>query len=279
MLLKGNKMNCVFVYGTLMKGFSNSPILEDQEFLGLARTKEENYNLFHIDCYAYPFPGLVQSDKYHNFVYGEIYAVNDKCLQLLDSIECIDQGLYRRESMIAVDQYGTEYECFVYLFNQNTDLFRSLGVIWDKSRLSNYAKATLQVKEVQVSSEETCLVEQYCLNYSNGRQATPLFKSKQELSEYCKANKFKFQGFMKTESAWNPSLFSLETKQKLQEKKRYVVIDESIGSEISEVFDSLKEVKNWFLEKDFRLYGKPIQDIDSFVDSLVNSECKDELFV
>lgn len=87
----------LFVYGTLKKGFQRAKYLNDQKYLGTAKTKSI-YGLFYISG----FPCLVQNVKDENgnlmedSVLGEIYEVNDDCLTFIDKVESVDTNLFHR---------------------------------------------------------------------------------------------------------------------------------------------------------------------------------------
>lgn len=87
----------LFVYGTLKKGFQRAKYLNDQKYLGTAKTKGI-YGLYYISG----FPCLVQNYKDENgisatdSVLGEIYEVNDDCLTFIDKVESVETNLFQR---------------------------------------------------------------------------------------------------------------------------------------------------------------------------------------
>ena len=87
--------HCVFVYGTLKKGFPNHDnYMESATELGNYRTIEM-YPL--VLCGARYVPCMICSpgDGYH--VEGELYEVDDECLNRIDALERIqDPEGYRR---------------------------------------------------------------------------------------------------------------------------------------------------------------------------------------
>jgi protein phosphatase len=85
-------MHEVFVYGTLKRGGSNHAHLEGQSFLGPART-EAGWVLYGLDGY----PGMVREEGAPESVEGELWSVDDDCLERLDALEGTAEGLYRRE--------------------------------------------------------------------------------------------------------------------------------------------------------------------------------------
>ena len=82
----------VFVYGTLKRNGCRNQVLVDQEFIDHAETLPE-YGLYSLGAY----PGLVESPEDGDAISGEIYRVDAACLDRLDDIEAVDEGLYRRD--------------------------------------------------------------------------------------------------------------------------------------------------------------------------------------
>jgi gamma-glutamylaminecyclotransferase len=71
----------LFVYGTLMKGFSNHFLIKNCKFIGLAQTVDK-YGMF---IGAYPF---VNSEVHQSVITGEVYEVSDEVtLFNLDELE------------------------------------------------------------------------------------------------------------------------------------------------------------------------------------------------
>ncbi len=99
-------MNKVFVYGTLLKGFSNHTLLKDARFIGTARLN--GYGLY---CVTPCYPGIVQ--KNGAAVNGEVYEVDSSILKRLDNLE--DEGtLYCREVNQCTLEDGTIEKVYVY---------------------------------------------------------------------------------------------------------------------------------------------------------------------
>jgi len=84
-------MTPIFVYGTLKRGGSNHSSLLGQHFLGLARTVP-GYRLFEVGG----FPGMVAWPGDRQGVTGEVWSVSSSCLDELDNLEGIAEGLYQR---------------------------------------------------------------------------------------------------------------------------------------------------------------------------------------
>ncbi|WP_293444782.1 gamma-glutamylcyclotransferase family protein [Persephonella sp.] len=99
----------VFVYGTLKKGKRLHHYLEKSYFFGEGYI--EGYEMYMVDWY----PAVV---KGKGKVYGEVYAVDQKTLNVLDKIE--DEGrLYKRikENVKMGDKI---VNCWVYLYQKST---------------------------------------------------------------------------------------------------------------------------------------------------------------
>jgi len=89
----------LFVYGTLKKGFQRSKYLNDQKYLGTARTKPI-YGLYYVSGY----PCMVNDSKDDNItladsIYGELYEVSDDCVVFIDKVESVDTNLFQRKIM------------------------------------------------------------------------------------------------------------------------------------------------------------------------------------
>jgi len=91
----------VFVYGTLKRGFSRSSALREQRYIGIART-EPKYGMFGYGG----FPALVDETLAEasgitakTRIFGELYEVDDACMQELDKIEGTDRGLFERRDI------------------------------------------------------------------------------------------------------------------------------------------------------------------------------------
>jgi gamma-glutamylcyclotransferase (GGCT)/AIG2-like uncharacterized protein YtfP len=73
-------MTRVFVYGSLLSGLGNHRVIAHAPFLGTARTLRR-YTLVSLGA----FPGLLEGG--HTAIHGELYAVNDETLAVLDRFE------------------------------------------------------------------------------------------------------------------------------------------------------------------------------------------------
>lgn len=101
----------IFVYGTLRHGESNHKYLQHSQLLGQFETLPE-YALYDLGAY----PGLVEG---HQSVRGEVYAIDDATLALLDILEDVPVE-YRRHTIET--PFGTAW---IYLY-QETDRLHSV---------------------------------------------------------------------------------------------------------------------------------------------------------
>jgi len=114
-------MQRVFVYGTLKRGFARHYALSTQTFLGPATTRA-GFRLYNLGSY----PGLVRCEDGAS-IEGELYDVDDSCLEKLDVIEGVDQGLYRRDVVQLLDPWIDE-PALTYIYLQSTDGYAEISV-------------------------------------------------------------------------------------------------------------------------------------------------------
>lgn len=101
----------LFVYGTLKRGLRNHFRLADQEFLGEAVT-EPRYRVIDLG----PYPGLIVDAANGLAIKGELFAVNERCLQELDAFEDAPQdkpGAFRRDPIAIVGRTEVVYAYFM----------------------------------------------------------------------------------------------------------------------------------------------------------------------
>jgi gamma-glutamylaminecyclotransferase len=102
----------VFVYGSLQRGEHNHGLLHAAEYRGEARS-ERQFRLYAFRHY----PALVRDENDPRAIVGEVYAVDEATLRILDRLE--DNGqLYQRE-LIDVDSLERPNErlrAWVYIF-------------------------------------------------------------------------------------------------------------------------------------------------------------------
>ena len=135
----------IFVYGTLKRGFSRGSVLREQRYIGIART-EAKYGIFGyggypalVDDVLAEASGVVASNR----IYGELYEVEDSCMQELDKIEKTDIGLFERRdialSEITMTSLPTDAAVWgsitrksaqTYFFKKNLNGAGDCGPIW-----------------------------------------------------------------------------------------------------------------------------------------------------
>ena len=98
----------VFVYGTLMKGEGNHHYLGDAEFKGEYKT-DKRWGLINIGA----FPALV---PHVLAVEGEVFTVDKETLALLDRLEGVAGGMYKRRYIYVFDEDGVRDEVYAYIW-------------------------------------------------------------------------------------------------------------------------------------------------------------------
>jgi gamma-glutamylaminecyclotransferase len=114
----------LFVYGTLKRGHSRSPLLRDEHFIGPAKTVPR-YRL--VDCGQ--FPGLVSRPEDGLSVEGELWQVSDACLARLDEIECLNDELYARLPIELLPPFG-QWKVETYYYLRPTEGLKDRGGRW-----------------------------------------------------------------------------------------------------------------------------------------------------
>lgn len=100
------KKHLVFVYGTLRQNHSNHHLMRDAYFYGIGRTCDK-YTMY-IKA-GYPFVTSIEASYP---ITGELYAVDDDTLVVLDKIEGHPRYYTRRA--ITVNVEGVEYDAWMY---------------------------------------------------------------------------------------------------------------------------------------------------------------------
>lgn len=103
----------VFVYGTLMQGYSNHyQYMHNARFIDRAKTKNKYYRTGLISVYEKPPIGETKAEQ----IYGELYAVPITDLPKIDMLEGHPR-VYRRKLITVIDSKGTEHEAYIYFLN------------------------------------------------------------------------------------------------------------------------------------------------------------------
>ena len=112
--------DCLFVYGTLMRGFDHSMaklLSRSADFIGEARCRGRLYLVKH-------YPGLVRSDDPADSVFGEVYRLRacDELLREFDMYEACGEGFpppteYVRQLLQVTLNDGSASEAWSYVYN------------------------------------------------------------------------------------------------------------------------------------------------------------------
>jgi gamma-glutamylcyclotransferase (GGCT)/AIG2-like uncharacterized protein YtfP len=100
----------VFVYGTLKQGYGNHIRLERSEFIGDDSTEDA---VFDLRCWG-GFPAVYKGGV--TKVKGEVYRVDERTMQSLDSLEGFPD-FYNREKV----NLESGIEAWIYFIPDNTD--------------------------------------------------------------------------------------------------------------------------------------------------------------
>jgi gamma-glutamylaminecyclotransferase len=114
----------VFVYGTLKRGQNRHAALAKQQFVCAAHTAP-CYRMH--DCGGYP--GLLEVEQDGVSIAGEIYRVDAKCLALLDEIEEVPRGLYRR-ARVKLEPPREFWNVQTYLYRRDVSNLADAGTCW-----------------------------------------------------------------------------------------------------------------------------------------------------
>jgi gamma-glutamylcyclotransferase (GGCT)/AIG2-like uncharacterized protein YtfP len=99
----------LFVYGTLKRGFWNHYLLDREEFIGEAETKEK------YAMYVSGIPYVVKGEPVSR-IKGEVYRVSSETLKLIDRLEG-HPNWYRRELItVKVLDRGKEREVKAFIY-------------------------------------------------------------------------------------------------------------------------------------------------------------------
>lgn len=102
----------IFVYGTLMNGFSNHFYLNNARFVGKGFTSKK----YHMTASMIPFVSSRESSN-SNYIFGEVYEVDEVDLRKVDQLEGHPHWYERKEIDVRLDD-GSVMKCWMY-FNED----------------------------------------------------------------------------------------------------------------------------------------------------------------
>lgn len=114
------KTTAIFVYGTLRKGGRNHHLLSSAQFIGDAKTKRR----FVMRASSIPF---VSDAQQVSFIQGEVYVLNDECLEAIDHLESFhpnapELSWYEREEIeVILEDTKAVYVAQMYFNRKEND--------------------------------------------------------------------------------------------------------------------------------------------------------------
>lgn len=102
----------VFVYGTLKSDGHNNPLLSENgaQLISSKAWTAEGYCLVTDGCLPY----LIEMKSFEGEVFGELWLVNDSCLEKLDRLEGHPNWYERKGIRVHVDE-KLSYACKTYI--------------------------------------------------------------------------------------------------------------------------------------------------------------------
>lgn len=97
------------VYGTLRKGYGLNSYLSEGKFIGMFRLN--NFNL-------YMSGGLPTIKEGKESVVVEVYEITEDLLQILDRVEGVSSGFYKRK-LVKINDFDVYVYVGGYSFNEN----------------------------------------------------------------------------------------------------------------------------------------------------------------
>jgi len=104
----------LFAYGSMKKGFRNHYRLENDKFIGRAKTKKK-YCIYPAPSYNYPY-GIENDHKWQ--LKGELYELTNTPIETIDEFEGSPAYYYR--TMIKAVCNDKEYDAYIY-FKSDTN--------------------------------------------------------------------------------------------------------------------------------------------------------------
>lgn len=147
----------LFAYGSMKRGFRNHYRLENDKFIGQAKTKKK-YCMFPAPSYNYPY-GIEDDRRWQ--LKGELYELTNTPIETIDEFEGSPVYYYRK--MIKVVCNNKDYDAYIYFKSETnpnqieSDLpldkwtldFQEVGYKQDEM-LQALAKAILRTKSKRI---------------------------------------------------------------------------------------------------------------------------------
>jgi gamma-glutamylcyclotransferase (GGCT)/AIG2-like uncharacterized protein YtfP len=214
----------LFTYGTLKKGFTNEPLLGDQEYIDKAVLTDAGWLLYEVQG-NYVFPALVATEGIYGYqVYGELYDVSDRCLAYLDQLEGVARGLYVRTFVkVLLPDGRLVEEVIAYRYLQSTAECEPVGSVWPIRELSRYRLEGHSLKEHEAEVE----VEGVALwNKPQDKFVTGVHVNEEALRRSCMMKRNKFGARVGQDEAWSPQWFESRLHKTMSTKKQ-IQLDDS----------------------------------------------------
>ncbi|XP_024366296.1 putative gamma-glutamylcyclotransferase At3g02910 [Physcomitrium patens] len=113
MLLTSPSFSMAFMYGTLKQGFSNHWLMENvigeghAHVIGVAKTKHRHP----LVCGPFQVPFLLHMPNSGHQVKGEVYALDQLAVELLDNLERVSKGHCMRRPLVLTGLRSLEVDC------------------------------------------------------------------------------------------------------------------------------------------------------------------------
>ncbi len=105
--------HAIFVYGSLKRGGSNHHLMSGQHYIGNTRT-QPSYRLYSLGDY----PAMIESPLNGQSIEGEVWEVDAPCLQQLDRLEGLAEGMYQRVPIRLQPPFDhTDTQGYLYLLD------------------------------------------------------------------------------------------------------------------------------------------------------------------
>lgn len=98
----------LFVYGTLKRNFSNNYLLQTAQYLGEGKTQDK------YAMYVQGIPYVLKTEQRY-CISGELYAIDNKTLSRLDTLEG-HPDWYRREQVQVLNANNEIITAWMYLY-------------------------------------------------------------------------------------------------------------------------------------------------------------------